>query len=283
MTGVRQASRHELVTALRERYWSASRAERGRLLDTVVEATGYHRKYALSLLRHGVPARRPRLERRGRPITYSPRVIAALTVAAEATGWICGKRLAPFLPELLPGLEREGAVELSETEREALLQVSAATIDRRVARARREAKPFGVGTTKPGSLLKRQIPIKTYTPWDEQEPGFCEIDLVAHCGITTAGSYINTLNVTDVATGWTELVAVTTKDQESVRAALEEARGRLLFPLKGIDSDNGSEFINNHLRQYSDTYPMEWYPSTQDGRGPHADDEYDDRPATSRD
>lgn len=250
MTNVRQASKHELVTALRERYWAASRGERSQVLDTVVEATGYHRKYAVTLLRHGIPAKRPSLKRRGRAPTYSATVIAALQVAAEATGWICGKRLAPFLSELVPALEREGALQLTGEVRTALLALSAATIDRRLARARREAKPFGLGTTKPGSLVKRQIPVKTYTPWDEQEPGFCEIDLVAHCGTTTAGSYVNTLDVTDVATGWTELVAVVTKDQESVRAALEEARGRLLFPLKGIDSDNGSEFLNGHLLRY---------------------------------
>lgn len=250
MTGVRQASKHELVTALRERYWAASRAERSQVLDTVVEATGYHRKYALTLLRHGVPAERPRLRRRGRPITYSSEVIGALQVAAEATGWICGKRLAPFLPELIPALEREGALRLTAEVRVAVLRLSAATIDRRLAKARREAKPFGLGTTKPGTLLKRQIPVRTYTPWDEQQPGFCEIDLVAHCGTSVAGSYAHTLDVTDVATGWTELVAVAKKDQESVRAALEDARGRLLFPLKGIDSDNGTEFLNGHLVAY---------------------------------
>lgn len=250
MSSVRQASKHELVTALRDRYWAASRRERGQVLDTVVEATGYHRKYALTVLRRGPPVKRPTLHRRGRRSTYGPAVVGALQVAAGATGWICGKRLAPFLPELIPALEREGALNLTDGVRTALLQVSAATIDRRLARARREAKPFGLGTTKPGSLLKRQIPIKTYTPWDEQEPGFCEIDLVAHCGATTAGSYVHTLDVTDVASGWTECVAVGNKDQESVRAALEAARARLLFPLKGIDSDNGSEFLNGHLLRY---------------------------------
>lgn len=181
--------------------------------------------------------------------TYGPPVITALVVAAEVTGWICGKRLAPFLAELVPALEREGAV-LSDEVRTSLLGLSAATVDRRLRLAREEAKPFGLGTTRPGSLLKRQIPIKTYTPWDEQEAGFCEIDLVAHCGTSAAGSYVHTLDVTDIATGWTECIAVSTRDQECVRAALEEAWERLLFPLKGIDSDNGAEFINGHLLRY---------------------------------
>lgn len=250
MTRVRQASKHEMVTALQERYWAGSRTERSQVLDMVVEATGYHRKYALTLLRHGIPRSGPRLQRRGRPEQYDGQVIAALVVAAEATGWICGKRLAPFLPELVPALEREGALHLTTETRSALRGLSAATIDRRLARARREAKPFGLGTTKPGSLLKRQIPIKTYTPWDEQEPGFCEIDLVAHCGTSVAGSYVNTLDVTDIATGWTECVAVANRDQESVREAIAAARGRLPFSLKGIDSDNGSEFLNGHLLAY---------------------------------
>lgn len=231
MSSVRQTSKHEVVTALRERYWAASRRERSGVLDTVVETTGYHRKYALTLLRHGVPRPRPTLRRRGRPSIYGTDVIGALQVAAETTGWICGKRLAPFLPELVPALEREGALHLTTEVRTALLGLSAATIDRRLARA-------------------RQIPIKTYTPWDEQEPGFCEIDLVAHCGSSSAGRYVHTLDVTDVATGWTELVAVVNRDQERVRGALEEARTRLLFPLQGIDSDNGSEFLNDHLLRY---------------------------------
>jgi hypothetical protein len=181
---------------------------------------------------------------------YGPAVTAALAVAAEATGWICGKRLAPVLPELVAALEAEGALRLMPDARVALLGVSAATIDRRLAAARARAAPRGLGTTKPGSLLKRQVPIRTYTPWDDQRPGFVEIDLVAHCGTTTAGSYLVTLDVVDVATGWTECVGVANKGQAAVFAALERARARLPFPLLGIDSDNGSEFLNAHLVRY---------------------------------
>jgi hypothetical protein len=198
---VRQESKHEVVQALRDRYWAASRAEKGQILETVVEATGYHRKYAIRLLRQGVRTGGPRLQRTGRPSTYGPEVIRALMVLAEATGWICGKRLAPAIPELLMAIEREGALQVTPEVRDALLHLSAATIDRRLARARREAKPSGLATTKPGSLLKRQIPVKTYTPWDEQRPGFEEIDLVAHGGPSAAGTYVQTLDVTEVATG----------------------------------------------------------------------------------
>ncbi|MGH2469592.1 MAG: integrase catalytic domain-containing protein, partial [Chloroflexota bacterium] len=128
--------------------------------------------------------------------------------------------------------------------------LSAATIDRRLASYRRQARRHGLGTTKPGTLLKKQVPIQTYLPWDEQVPGFVEIDLVAHCGTTTAGQYVNTLTVVDVATGWTDVAAVWGKGQMAVFEALQAIRARLPFPLRGIDSDNGSEFLNDHLVRY---------------------------------
>jgi hypothetical protein len=124
--------------------------------------------------------------------------------------------------------------------------MSAATIDRRLRPFRLQAR-HGLSTTKPGTLLKQQVPVQTYTPWDEQRMGFVEIDLVAHCGPSTAGHYVNTLTVTDVATGWTECAGVWGKGQAAVRAALEQIRARLPFPLLGSDSDNGSEFLNAHL------------------------------------
>jgi len=176
--------------------------------------------------------------------------VRALTVAAEATGWICGKRLAAALPEVIPALEREGALVLSADLRTTVCALSAATIDRRLAAARRQQRPRGLSTTKPGSLLKSQIPIRTYTPWDEEEPGFLEIDLVAHGGTTTAGEYAHTLDATDSATGWTECAAVANKSQLSVLAALQTLRERVPFPLRGIDSDNGSDFLNAHLLRY---------------------------------
>lgn len=199
------------------------------------------------MLRHGPPQGGVR---RGRPAVYGPATTAALEVAAEALGWLCGKRLVAALPAVVPALEAEGALRLTPDVRIALLGISAATIDRRLAVARARARPRGLGTTKPGSLLKQQVPIRTYTPWDDQRPGFVEIDLVAHCGTTTAGSYLVTLDVVDVATGWTECVGVLNKGHAAVFAALERARARRPFPLLGIDSDNGSEFLNDHLVRY---------------------------------
>lgn len=241
---VRQQSKHELVAALQGRYAKVGRGEKGQILDEFVAATGYHRKWAIGLLRQGPPP--ARTGQGGRPRVYSAGVVGALRQVWEASGELCGKRLAPFLAELVPALEAEGALALESAVRERLLQLSAATIDRRLHPFRLQRR-HGLGTTKPGTLLKQQVPIRTYTPWDEQRPGFVEIDLVAHCGTSTAGHYLNTLTVTDVASGWTECAGVWGKGQAAVFGALAQVRERLPVPLLGIDSDNGSEFLNAHL------------------------------------
>ncbi len=245
---VRQQSKHELAAAVSGRYRRAGRADKGRILDEFVAATGYDRKWAIRLLRGGPPP--PRVGHGGRPRAYSSVVVGALRAVAEASGWLCGKRLAPFLGELVAALEAEGALALEPTVRARLVRMSAATIDRRLRPCRLQARPHGLGTTKPGTLLKQQVAVRTFTPWDEERVGFVEIDLVAHCGVSTAGHYLNTLTVTDVATGWTECFGVWGKGQAAVFAALQAVRARLPFPLLGIDSDNGSEFLNAHLVRY---------------------------------
>ena len=181
---------------------------------------------------------------------YSPVVVGALRVVAEASDWLCGKRLAPFLPELVAALQAEGILIVESAICDRLLAMSAATIDRRLRPFRVQIRPHGLSTTKPGTLLKQQVPVQTYTPWEEQRPGFVEIDLVAHCGTSTAGHYLNTLTVTDIATTWTECVGVWGKGQAAVFAGLELVCERLPFPLLGIDSDNGSEFLNAQLVRY---------------------------------
>jgi hypothetical protein len=248
--GVRRESKHELAEGWHGRYLKADRRERGRLLDEFVALTGYHRKYANSLLKHGPPKAGALARRRGRPVVYDPSVLSALEVAAEASGWICGKRMAPFMSELVPALEREGALAVSSEVRGKLLAMGAATIDRRLRALKAREKPKGLCTTRPGSLLKRQVPVRTYTPWDEERAGFLEIDTVAHCGTTTEGEYVCTLSATDLATGWTECQAIMGKTQRAVHGALEEIRERLPFPLLGIDFDNGTEFLNGHLIRY---------------------------------
>jgi len=247
---VRQESKHEIIATLRGQYRAAGRVEKERIIAEVVLVTGYHPRYAQTLLREGVPYRRPRLRRGGRPPTYGPESVRVLTVAAEATGWICGKRLAAALPDLIPALERAGALVLTDDLRTTVCALNAATSDRRLAAVRRQQRPRGLTTTKPGSLLKSQVPIRTYTPWDEEAPGFLEIDLVAHCRTTTAGEYVHTLDATDIATGWTECAALANKSQRSVLAALQTLRERFPFPVRGIDSDNGSAFLTAHLLRY---------------------------------
>jgi hypothetical protein len=244
---VRQRSKHELVAALLGRYRRADRAGKARLLDEFCAATGYHRKHAIRLLRNGPPP--PRSGHGGRARVYSSVVVGASRLCAEASGWLCGKRLAPFLAELVPALEAEGALRLEPLARSQLLAMSAATIDRRLQPFRLQLVR-GFSATKPGSLLKSQVAVRTWTPWDEQRIGFLEIDLVAHCGISNRGQFLFTLVATDVASGWTECMGVPSKRQDDVFTALEFIRGRLPFVLLGLDSDNGGEFLNSHLVQY---------------------------------
>ena len=269
--GVQRQSKQEYMARMQGRYLKATKREKGQLLDEVVAVTGYHRRHAVRVLRHGRfpdlrlaavqggapggprPGRRSGGRPPGRPRVYSSVVVGALRVAAEASNWVCGKRLAPFLPELVPALEAEGELRLTPEARAQLSGMSPRTIDRRLRLFRLQRDPknwHGLGTTKPGSLLKNQVPIQTYTPWEEQRPGFLEIDLVAHCGPTTEGFYLNTLVATDVATGWTECVGVWGKSQRAVFAGLETIRQRLPCPVLGLDSDNGSEFLNAHLVRY---------------------------------
>jgi hypothetical protein len=243
----KQAKR-ELLKKIRPRYLKASKAEKTRILDEFVATTDYNRKYAIHLLHNGPPRRSTK--RAGRQPTYGPDVVAALAKVWEASGRVCGKRLGPFVPEMVAVLERHGELAISPETKSLLLHMSVATIDRRLQAARAKLPQRGRTTTKPGSLLKDAIPVRTFADWDEAKPGFVEMDLVAHCGDTTAGVYLNTLCVVDIATGWTEPVAVANKGQKATFEGIKTMRQRLPFPLLGIDSDNGTEFINDHLHRY---------------------------------
>ncbi len=242
-------SRRELLAVVAPRYRATRGEERGRILEEFVASTGYHRKYALSLLNHPI-TKGTAHKKRVRPRQYAFAVQQALVTCWRAANGICSKRLVPYLPELVRVLEHYGELHLESQTKERLLALSPATADRLLQAERARAKPHGLGTTKPGTLLKSAIPIRTFAEWDEARPGFTEIDLVVHCGTTTRGEYLHSLTMTDIATGWTECVALRTRGQQSVFAALVLARSRLPFPLRGIDSDNGVEFINAHLLHY---------------------------------
>lgn len=238
----------ELLKAIRPRYRKASKREKSRILDEFVAATGYNRKYAIQLLQNG-PSR-PSQKKRGRGLIYGPDVVAALVQVWEACGHLCGKRLRPFMPDMVEALERHDELKLASETRSKLLQMSASTIDRRLKGARSKLAYRGRGTTKPGTLLKNAIPIRTFADWDEQRPGFVEMDLVAHCGASAVGEFLHTLNVVDIDTRWTEPVALPNKGQKATFEGIQTMRHRLPFPLLGIDSDSGGEFINHHLFNY---------------------------------
>jgi uncharacterized protein YueI len=243
-----QRSKRELTEAVRARYLKANQTGKGKILDEFVAATGYHRKYAIRVLRQ---SRRPSkgLKKPGRTKVYQGQVVQDLIQIWEICGRICSKRLHPFLPEIIQVLERHNELSLEPETRRLLLAMSRSTIDRCLRPARFEPRR-GLSTTKPGSLLKDAIPVRTWAEWNEAQPGFLELDLVAHCGDTTAGVYLNTLTGTDIATGWTECLPLAHKTQAAVSTAIGELRQRLPFPLLGIDSDNGSEFINDSLYRY---------------------------------
>lgn len=245
---ISQRSKRELVEAIRPRYLKATKAEKGHILTEFVASTGYHRKYAIRLLTHGAPPR-PLKKKPGRPKVYQGELVTALEQVWEICGRICSRRLKPFLPEILTVLERCQELALPAEVKALLLGMSRATIDRCLGPARFESH-HGLSTTKPGSLLKQVIAIRTWQDWDDARPGFEEIDLVAHCGESVEGQYLNTLTATDVCTGWTECRAVPNKTQVAVFQAIQVVRQRLPFPLLGLDSDNGSEFINDLLYRY---------------------------------
>ncbi len=235
-------AKRELLAQVAPRYKHANQSHKSLILDEFVAATGYARKYAIRLLTQPVPPPTP--IKRPRQRRYGPAVQDALVTAWAAANFICAKRLVPFLPELVPSLERHGHLQLTDDVRAQLLTISPATADR-ILRARRQGEhPKGISTTKSGKLLKHQIPVRTFNDWNDAAPGFVEADLVAHCGSSAEGSFLSSLVLTDVATGWTECLALPYRSQHVVVQALGHALQLLPFPLLGLDTDNGGEFLN---------------------------------------
>lgn len=240
-------SKAQLINSYRKRYRKASKKEKSRIISQIVDATGYCRNHvarALSSDNHV-----PKKVSRTRKSKYAP-IAKTLHKMWTIANFICGKRLAPFMPFLIVSLKQHGEITLTEHEESLLLAISPATIDRLLAPARKAIGIKGRSTTKPGTLLKHQITVKTFAEWDDARPGFLQVDLVAHCGMTTGGEYINTLNMVDVATGWSVATAFMGRSDRFCAAAIDEVAPSLPFPVLGIDSDNGSEFINNHMKRY---------------------------------
>jgi hypothetical protein len=245
---MRIGDRYELAMELMGRYGRAGRAERGAILDGFCLATGYHRKYAIAMLRGRrrvvVPKRVTRARRYGREFQQ------ALLVAWEASGYVCSERLQPFLPELVPLLEQHQQLSLDDVTRTLLFRASVSTVERALAAKRKGLVGRRMTQTKPGTLLRRQIPALVGSWKAEDVPGYLEIDLVSHSGEYAAGTFLYTLSVVDLATGWTERVPLLGKGQTGVVAGLDRIREQLPFRLRGLHPDTGSEFINFHLFDY---------------------------------
>ncbi|MCA1675704.1 MAG: transposase family protein [Actinobacteria bacterium] len=244
--GLTMSQRRAVTKTIATRYKRAGKRGKGTILDELCATTGWHRNHARKVLGQALRPKvvRPRAPRAPR---YGPEVMVGLRFCWAVLGAPTGKRLAPVLAELVATLRRFGELVLTDETAALLVAMSAATIDRRLAGDRANMVLRGRSHTKPGSLLKDSIPIRTWAQWDDAVPGFVEIDLVGHEGGNALGEHAYTLTVTDIATGWTENRSVRNKARKWVIAALEEIAAIMPFPLLGVDSDNGSEFINHHL------------------------------------
>jgi hypothetical protein len=273
----------EYAEAIQRRYLRARKAERGKLLDEFCLTTGYHRKAAIRLLgkmaaspstpaqssgTSQVSARPVGPRRPGHQREYGRAVGEAIRTIWQKSDYLCSKRLQPFLAELVGVLERHGELCLKDEVRQAVLKVSPATIDRLLspyrAEDRRLRQPYLAArhSDRLRERLKGQIPIRTFADWEavraDAKVGFLEADLVVHCGESTLGFYLHTLDTVDVVSGWTELVAVFGRHQDRVGSAVDQIRRRLPFSLKGLDCDNGSEFINQGLFDYCRRHQIEF-------------------------
>ena len=230
------------------RYALSSRKKRGCILDEFAAVSGLHRKHAMRLLRAGQPGRRhgPRPTRR----LYNDAVREALIVLWEASDRVCGKRLRSLLPILVEAMERHGHLQLAPEVRAGLLAMSAATIDRALHQAREPGGGRKRRRAPPSAAIRRSVPVRTFDGWDDPAPGFVEADLVAHSGPTARGSYVQTLTLTDIATGWTECAPLLVREQKLLTEVLSEVRQQMPFALLGFDTDNDSVFMNETVRAY---------------------------------
>ena len=253
--GLTMSERKAVTKKLALEYRRGDKARKGQILDQVCELNGWHRSHARKALTQALVLKvvRPRPPR---PALYGEPVIAALRFLWAVQGTPCGRLLAAALPDLVPRLRRLGELDVDEATAALLLKIAPATIDRRLTADRAKLTLRGRSHTKPGTLLKDSIPMRTWAEWDDAVPGFVEIDLVGHEGGNSRGEFCFTLDITDIATGWTETRSVRNKAQKWVFAAIKDATASFPFPILGIDSDNGSEFINWELFRWCEQHEL---------------------------
>jgi len=246
MGRISMATRDELVAALSGRYGTSTRKDRGRILDEFTAVSGLHRKHAMRLLRAARSEGRGGVgpERR----VYNEAVREALIILWEASDRVCGKRLRALAPILVEAMERHGHMQLAPEVRADLLRMSAATIDRALRETRGGASKRR--HAPPSAAIRRSVAVRNFDGWDDPAPGFVEADLVAHSGSTAKGSFVQTLTLTDIATGWTECAPLLAREQTLLTEVLSEMRRRMPFPLLGFDTDNDSVFMNETVRSY---------------------------------
>ena len=241
-------TKQALIVSLGREYGKAPWKTKQQMITQLMQATGYRRSYASFILLHPPISPRKKLKRRGKgkyEVVASP-----LRKLWGISNFAAGKRLVGMVPSYVETLTRDKELFLTDKQKELLLSVSAATIERLISSERKKVFGKGKTTTKPGTLLKNQIPIHVFTRWNDRKPGFGEIDLVAHCGVTVKGEFAYTLDFIDLDTNWSECIAFLGRGENNAQKSLETIKRKLPFRLCGIDSDNGEEFINWHMYRW---------------------------------
>lgn len=238
----------EYFKELKIRYKKATKKQKKTILDEFTQTTGYHRKHAIDLLTGNYKQHTGSIYRSHK--TYTREDADTLEKVWKLLGWIASKRMKPSLTLAVDQLIKAGKITLSNEDRKRFIGMSPATMDRLMKKYKKRPLLKGRSYTKPGTLLKNQIPIRTFSEWSENKVGFFEIDLVGHDGSLIRGDFAWTLDFVDVKSAWTEQAAVFNKAQVHVFAGIQRIRGRLPLPLLGLDSDSGAEFINAHLYRY---------------------------------
>lgn len=241
-------SKREYLIQLKKKYFKAKKKVKSQLLDDFCDFTKYNRKYSLQLLNNPLSSKWKRAKSRSTKI-YDQDVIDPLLILWRAANEICGERFHPFIPTLLPKLIELGELNISDIVYQKLLKISLTSVKRSILKTKRRSKINIKGTTKPGSILKKQISIR-YGRWTDTAPGWCETDTVAHCNCDISGEFIYSLNVVDICSGWSEQAAIWGKGEMATKDKMDIIRKRLPFKLLGLDPDNGSEFINWQMFRY---------------------------------